>query len=133
MTRAIGVPVLTPSKTPLKISTLSSSFRCVSNLLFPGFLLSSSLWINSSSILRPEGTPSTIHPIALPCDSPKVVKLKIFPKVLKLIFFILFKLLKCYLCYFLMSSFFTLSYSSCILFISYENRHFKLFFVVRSF
>ena len=36
----IGVPVVFPLKTPERISTLSSSFRCVVNFDWPGFLLS---------------------------------------------------------------------------------------------
>jgi hypothetical protein len=37
----------------------------------------------SKSICNPAGNPSIIPPIAIPCDSPKVVNFKRFPKELK--------------------------------------------------
>ena len=93
----IGVPVLRPSKVPDSISTLSSSFLAVSSLLFPGFLRSNSDCIKASSITKPAGTPSTMHPKAFPCDSPKVVMVNAFPNVfimLRLLMFLkLFRLL----------------------------------------
>src|SRR5689334_17468115 len=70
---AIGVPRLTPSNTPERISTWSASFRCVVIALWPGRRRSSSCWIASRSTASPGGRPSTSTPTAAPCDSPNVV------------------------------------------------------------
>ena len=75
----IGVPVVTPSNIPDKNSTLSRSFLWVTIFDWPGFLLFKSFWIDSISMAIPAGQPSITPPIAEPCDSPKVVSVKIFP------------------------------------------------------
>src|SRR5216117_2786643 len=82
MRSAIGVPVVLPSYTPERISTLSSSWRCVTWRDVPGFLRSRSGWMSFSLSSIPGGQPSTTQPIAGPCDSPKVVTVKSVPRVL---------------------------------------------------
>src|SRR5262249_3675509 len=79
---AIGVPVVLPSYTPERISTRSSSRRCVTWRDVPGFLRSRSGWMSASESSIPGGQPSTTQPIAGPCDSPKVVTVKRVPRVL---------------------------------------------------
>jgi hypothetical protein len=51
----------------------------------PGLRLSKSNCTASTSIGIPEGQPSIIPPIALPWDSPKLVKRNIFPNEFELI------------------------------------------------
>src|ERR1044071_2475258 len=82
MRSAMGVPVVFPSYTPERISTRSSSRRCVTCREVPGFLRSSSGWMSFSESSIPGGQPSTTQPIAGPCDSPKVVTVKRVPRVL---------------------------------------------------
>src|SRR5215472_14696269 len=78
----IGVPVVTPSKTPLRILTRSSSCRCVVKRDWPGLRLSSHCWMSGSASGRRGGTPSTTTPIAGPWLSPHVVKRNSVPKEL---------------------------------------------------
>src|SRR5437588_10948688 len=82
MRSPIGVPVVLPSYTPERISTLSSSWRCVTWRDVPGFLRSRSGWMSASLSTIPGGQPSTTQPIAGPCDSPNVVTVKSVPSVL---------------------------------------------------
>src|SRR6478672_5823287 len=82
MRSAIGVPVVLPSYTPERISTRSSSRRCVTWRDVPGFLRSRSGWMSASESSIPGGQPSTTQPIAGPCDSPNVVTVKRVPRVL---------------------------------------------------
>ncbi len=79
---AIGVPVVRPSYTPERISTRSSSRRCVTCLEVPGLRRSRSGWMSASVSSIPGGQPSITHPIAGPWDSPKVVTVKRVPRVL---------------------------------------------------
>jgi len=76
----MGVPVVSPSKTPERISTLSASDRGVSIEERPGLRLAISLTKSSSDKGMPEGQPSITVPMPFPCDSPKVVILNAFPK-----------------------------------------------------
>src|SRR5215469_1338786 len=78
----IGVPVVTPSNTPLRMRTRSSSRRCVVNRDWPGLRLSSHCWMSGSVSGRRAGTPSTTTPIAGPWLSPQVVKRNSVPKEL---------------------------------------------------
>ena len=68
----IGVPVVRPSNTPDKISTVSSSFLGVAKRFCPGFLLSRYFCISPSLRERPAGQPSTTTPTPAPWDSPQV-------------------------------------------------------------
>src|SRR5690606_39359095 len=81
----IGAPVVTPSYTPERISARSRSLRGVVTLLWPTRRRSSSCWISSTVSGRPPGTPSITTPSAGPWDSPQVVSLKIFPKLLPIV------------------------------------------------
>jgi len=78
----IGVPVVTPSNTPERISTVSGSRRWVTWREVPGLRRSSSAWMSASQIASPGGQPSTMQPIAGPWDSPKEVTVKSVPRVL---------------------------------------------------
>src|SRR3989344_3546488 len=69
----IGVPVVSPPKTPERMCIVSASLRGVVILLCPGFRRSSSFCTSASVIAIPGGHPSTTTPTAPPCDSPKVV------------------------------------------------------------
>src|SRR6185503_13719494 len=82
MRSAIGVPVVLPSYTPERISTRSSSRRCVTWREVPGLRRSRSGWMSASESAIPGGQPSITQPIAGPCDSPKVVTVKSVPRVL---------------------------------------------------
>src|SRR5512141_1670531 len=82
MRSAIGVPVVLPSYTPERISTLSSSWRCVTWREVPGLRRSRSGWMSASESSIPGGQPSITQPIAGPWDSPKVVTVKRVPRVL---------------------------------------------------
>ena len=82
MTRQIGVPVVLPSYTPDRISTASASLRCVTWRDVPGRRRSSSGWMSASDRAMPGGQPSITQPMAGPCDSPKFVTWKRWPKVL---------------------------------------------------
>src|SRR6187399_118104 len=81
MRSAMGVPVVLPSYTPERISTLSSSCRCVTCREVPGLRRSRSGWMSASESAIPGGQPSTMQPIAGPWDSPKVVTVKRVPRV----------------------------------------------------
>ena len=76
----IGAPVVYPSLTPVRISGISPSFLGVVPFL-PLFLRARS--DVKSSVFRgiPGDHPSTVTPIAGPCDSPKRETLKTIPKV----------------------------------------------------
>src|SRR5690554_5058092 len=78
----MGVPVVFPSKMPDKNFTSSSSFLWVTMEDCPGLrrFISAAMALKSNFI--PAGHPSSIPPMASPCDSPKVVSLKILPKEL---------------------------------------------------
>src|SRR4029453_11346464 len=82
MSRQIGVPVVWPSYTPDRISTVSGSLRCVTWRDVPGRRRSSSGWMSASDSVIPGGQPSITQPMAGPCDSPKLVTWKRWPKVL---------------------------------------------------
>src|SRR5438105_6030132 len=82
MRSAIGVPVVHPSNTPERISTVSDSRRCVTCRDVPGLRRSSSRWMSAASSKSPGGQPSITHPIAGPCDSPKEVTQNSLPNVL---------------------------------------------------
>src|SRR6185312_1198584 len=82
MRSAMGVPVVLPSYTPERISTRSSSRRCVTWRDVPGLRRSRSGWMSASESAIPGGQPSITQPIAGPCDSPKVVTVKSVPRVL---------------------------------------------------
>jgi len=79
---AIGVPVVRPSKTPDRISTVSVSRRWVTWRDVPGLRRSRSCWMSATASSNPGGQPSTTQPIAGPCDSPNEVTQKSLPKVL---------------------------------------------------
>ena len=79
--RQIGAPVVIPLKIPERISTLSASALVVTAILFPGLLLSRSLWISSSVMARPAGHPSMMAPTHLPWLSPKLVMVKSLPRL----------------------------------------------------
>ena len=68
-------------KIPERKMTSSDSFLCDIAEFNPVFLLCSSFSIMLKSIDNPEGQPSMTPPIAAPCDSPKMVRLKLFPNV----------------------------------------------------
>src|SRR5262249_19635543 len=76
---AIGVPSVTPSNTPERISAWSASLRCVVSALWPGRRRSSSRCTSAASTRIPGGMPSTTTPTAGPGDSPKVVTTKSWP------------------------------------------------------
>src|SRR6056297_1578854 len=78
----MGVPVVLPSKTPECMLTVSGSLRGVVMKLWPGLRRSSCSWMSASAISTPGVAPSTITPTAPPCDSPKVVSRKRWPKLL---------------------------------------------------
>src|SRR6202790_2109533 len=82
MRSAIGVPVVRPSNTPERSSTVSDSRRCVPWRAVPGFRRSDLRWISPASSARPGGHPSTTQPMAGPCDSPKEVTQNSLPNVL---------------------------------------------------
>ena len=67
------MPVVRPSNTPDRISTVSGSRRCVTCRDVPGRRRSSSRWMSASASTSPGGQPSTTQPIAGPCDSPNDV------------------------------------------------------------
>jgi hypothetical protein len=72
-TTAMGVPSVTPSATPDRISQVSSSLRGVVMMDCPGRRRSSSTCTSSVVMASRGGTPSTTQPTPLPWDSPKVV------------------------------------------------------------
>ena len=76
------MPVVLPSNTPDRISTRSSSCRCVTWRDVPGLRRSSSGWMSASDSVIPGGQPSTTQPIAGPWLSPKDVTVKSLPSVL---------------------------------------------------
>src|SRR5947199_4295900 len=78
----MGVPSVLLPKTPERISHRSSSFRCVAISLWPGRRRSNSRWIRASDSSIFGGQPSMTTPTPPPCDSPKVVTRKSWPKVL---------------------------------------------------
>jgi hypothetical protein len=78
----MGVPVVLPSNTPERISTVSDSRRWVTWREVPGLRRSRSIWISASVSARPGGQPSTTQPMAGPWDSPKEVTEKLRPRVL---------------------------------------------------
>ena len=63
---AIGVPVVTPSYRPDRISTLSASLRCVTWRVVPGRRRSRSGWMSASVSAMPGGQPSITQPMAGP-------------------------------------------------------------------
>jgi hypothetical protein len=73
MNRLIEVPVVTPSKVPDRIWTVSDSLRWVTKRDWPGLRLSSQIWISASVSAMPGGQPSTTQPMAGPWLSPQVV------------------------------------------------------------
>ena len=75
-----GAPVATPSSTPLTRQGLSSSTRGVVPSP-PDLRRAISFIISSSEIFKPGSTPSMVHPIIGPWDSPKMETLKILPKL----------------------------------------------------
>ena len=74
------MPSVTPSKTPERISTRSSSWRGVVSELWPGRRRSRSRWISAASSGSRGGQPSTTTPTPPPWLSPKVVIWKVCPK-----------------------------------------------------
>ena len=78
----IGVPRVTPSNRPERISARSSSWRGVVIRLCPGRRRSRSRWICSTDSGRRGGQPSTTTPTPPPWDSPNVAIRKAFPKLL---------------------------------------------------
>jgi hypothetical protein len=82
ISRPIGAPVVRPSNTPERISTVSDSRRWVTWRDVPGLRRSSSAWMSAAEISRPGGQPSTTQPIAGPWDSPNEVTQNREPKVL---------------------------------------------------
>src|SRR5271157_5912821 len=82
MSRAIGVPVVSPSKTPERISTRSFSARGLVMALWPGLRRSSSFWMSSTARAIPGGAPSITTPMPGPWLSPNVVTVRILPNVL---------------------------------------------------
>src|SRR5690606_42035878 len=78
---AIGVPVVTPSYTPLRISTWSASRRAEVWRVLPVARRARSWTKSSGASAIPGGQPSITQPIAGPCDSPKVVTRNRWPKV----------------------------------------------------
>src|SRR6185436_6363215 len=78
----MGVPSVWPSKTPERILTVSVSLRWVTRALWPGTRRSRSGWRSASDRDRRGGQPSTMAPMAAPCDSPHVVTRNRWPQVL---------------------------------------------------
>src|SRR3546814_394407 len=81
MSSAIGVPVVTPSNTPERISTSSASWRCEVCRERPVARRARSAVKSPGASSSPGGQPSTTQPMAGPCDSPKVVTRSNWPKV----------------------------------------------------
>ncbi|MOA56031.1 hypothetical protein D3C78_1799380 [compost metagenome] len=79
---AIGVPVVLPSYTPDRISTVSGSRRWVTWRLVPGLRRSSSAWMSASDRVMPGGQPSTMQPIPGPWLSPNEVTVNSRPMLL---------------------------------------------------
>src|SRR4030095_5762063 len=77
----MGVPSVTPSKTPDRICTVSVSLRWVVIALWPGTRRSRSGWMSASDSGKRGGQPSTTAPMPAPCDSPHVVTRKSWPQV----------------------------------------------------
>src|ERR1700675_5055405 len=82
MARLTGVPRVLPSKTPLRMRTVSDSLRWVTRALWPGARRSRSGWISASDRGRSGGQPSITAPMAGPWDSPQVVTRNRWPNVL---------------------------------------------------
>ena len=78
----MGVPVVTPSNTPDKISGSPASSRCETMRLWPGRRRARSTLRSSTSSGSPGGQPSTITTLAGPWDSPAVVTTKRSPMLL---------------------------------------------------
>ena len=76
------MPSVYPFSVPDMIVTMSFSARGVVSRLCPGRRRVSCGWMSASVSAIRDGTPSTIAPTPLQCDSPKVVTRKIWPKVL---------------------------------------------------
>ena len=77
----MGAPVVIPSNTPERISTVSASSRADVREDVPGRLRSSSGWISAAVNASRAGHPSMTAPTAGPWLSPKVVTAKFLPKV----------------------------------------------------
>ena len=80
--RPIGVPVVLPSKTPDRMRTVSGSRRWLVNCEVPGRRRSTSACRSACASAKPGGQPSTTQPNAGPWLSPKLVTVKILPKLL---------------------------------------------------
>src|SRR3954454_11424137 len=78
----MGVPVVCPSKTPERMRIVSGSWRCVTKADWPGRRRSRKGWISASVSGMRGGQPSTVQPMAGPCDSPQVVTRNRWPKLL---------------------------------------------------
>jgi len=72
----MGAPVLFPLKIPDKNSGMSSSLRGVVPFGTPPLRRSISVTKSSTDNAIPGGQPSTTMPTAGPCDSPKILTLK---------------------------------------------------------
>ena len=77
----MGVPRVTPSCRPERISAVSASLRGVTISDWPGRRRSSSCWMFSRETGMRGGQPSMTTPTPPPCDSPKVWMRKTWPKV----------------------------------------------------
>src|SRR5215470_13546319 len=82
MRMPMGVPVVRPSKTPERMRTWSASRRWLTKCEVPVRRRSTSCCRSASPSGNPGGQPSTMHPMAGPWLSPKVVTVKSLPKVL---------------------------------------------------
>ena len=83
--KPMGHPVDFPSKTPDKNSTSSFSCREVVMSDCPGRRRFSSACTKSMSMVMPAGNPSMTPPMPFPCDSPKLVRRRMFPNELNII------------------------------------------------
>ena len=72
--RAMGLPRLTPARTPERIVTWSRSIFILPPRPAPHCLLESCLFTSSKEMGRPLGNPSTMVTSPLPWDSPAVRK-----------------------------------------------------------
>src|SRR5215831_20120097 len=82
MRMPIGVPVVCPSNTPERMRTWSDSRRWLTKCEVPVRRRSTSCCRSDSLSGSPGGQPSTMHPMAGPWLSPKVVTVNSLPMVL---------------------------------------------------
>ena len=82
MTAVTAPPQVTPFFTPLRKSGASLSRRAVANAPRPGARRVRKALSASISMAKPTGSPSITTPMASPCEAPKIVMRKFFPRLL---------------------------------------------------